>query len=70
MKVRQAERITHPNIGGSMDTGYPALISDPLVNPHEPHAQKTPCGLVPDENPVVSAPAEPKGSPPTIANGS
>ena len=53
-----------------MDTGYPALISDPLVTPPEPQAPKNPCGLVPDENPIVSAPSEPKGSPPTITGAS
>jgi hypothetical protein len=67
---KPAESITHLNNGGSMDTGYPALISDPLVTPHEPQAQKTSCGLVPDESSVVSAPSEPTGSPPTIANAS
>ncbi len=53
-----------------MDTGYPALISDPLVTPHEPQSQKTSCGLVPDESPVDSAPSEPTGSPPTVAKAS
>ena len=62
--------MTHLNNGGYMDTGYPALISDPLVTPHEPQAQKTSRGLVSDENPVAPAPSEPAGSPPTIANAS
>jgi hypothetical protein len=53
-----------------MDTGYPALISDPLITPPEPQAQKTSCDVAPDESPDVSAPSEPTGSPPTIANAS
>lgn len=70
MKKRRAQGMTDPNDGGSMDTGYPALISDPLVTPHEPQAKKTSCGLVPDESPVVSSHSEPTGSPPTGANAS
>ncbi len=53
-----------------MDTGYPALISDPLVTSHDPQTQKISCGLVSDEDPVASTPSEPTGSPPTIANAS
>ena len=51
-----------------MDTGYPALISDPLVTPPDPQAPKASQGLVPDESPTTSSPSEPSGSPPTIAN--
>ena len=34
IKKKRAEGMTHPNNGGFMDTGYPALISDPLVTSH------------------------------------
>ena len=62
--------MTHPNNGGFMDTGYPALISDPPVTSPDLPAQKTSCGLGPDENPATSPSSEPTGPPPTIATPS
>ena len=45
-----------------MDTGYPALIADPLTIPNAPKVTRTPD---PEDNQSLQQNSAPTGSPPT-----
>ena len=45
-----------------MDTGYPALIAEPLTNPNEPISAKLQCTLASEESQALQANLETKAT--------